>query len=499
MSLLDSILFGLYLVAVLAVGWRFRGERRSAEHYFLADRNMAWFPVGISVMVTAFSAVNVLALTVEVMKNGMYVAAAFPVFLLVALPITRVLIPFLHRMQLTSAYEYLERRFDVRVRCGASLLFMGWRVLWMGAALFACSKLLSVIAGLDVRLVILIAGGVAATYTSLGGMRAVMWTDVAQFAVLFGSVAVCLAVGIGHLGPDWWETIRQAGAARPLSPFDAEFLSLDPTVRISLWSALLGTSVAFLARYGADQVVVQRYFAAKSSREACRGFWLNSVAAVATLLLLVALAWVTLAATGAAAAPMPPLKRLVTLLALTPPGITGLLAAGVAAATMSSVDSGINSCSAALWSDFRTRFGSAGNGTTEQRPKRTRDTLLFAALAVLLAFWILHSKHAFFGLMNRVVNGLGSPLLAVFLLGMFTRANARGVAVGLFIGTVFSIAFSLGVDGVALHYYAVVNLTVSLLACGLASWGFSLTGARNTAEQLQWRWHRDCRQARRLQ
>ncbi|MBN2711022.1 MAG: sodium:solute symporter, partial [Planctomycetes bacterium] len=185
-NLLNNIAFFGYLVGILLIGLHFRRKERSDREYFLAGRSMGWLPVGLSVMVTAFSAINFVAFPNEIFVNGLAVTVALPVFVLVAWPVTRYFIPIFYRLEITSAYEYLERRFDRRVRSLASGLFIFWRLSWMAAALFASGKIMFAVSGYPLPLIIILAGVVATIYTSFGGIKAVMWTDVCQFCILFG-------------------------------------------------------------------------------------------------------------------------------------------------------------------------------------------------------------------------------------------------------------------------------------------------------------------------
>ena len=131
MNTADYAVLIIYLAGILALGLRFRMRGGTDGDFFLAGRRMGWFPIGLSVMVTVFSAINYVVLPNEVFGYGLYVIVAFPVFLLAAWPITKIWMPFFHSMELTSAYEYLERRFDGRVRSLASGIFILWRLFWM--------------------------------------------------------------------------------------------------------------------------------------------------------------------------------------------------------------------------------------------------------------------------------------------------------------------------------------------------------------------------------
>lgn len=508
MGLLDHAVLLVYLLAILVIAWRLRTRGGGNDDFFLAGRQMGWFPIGLSVMVTTFSAINYLAFPNEVFSYGLYVIAALPVFLLAAWPITHVWMPFFHDMQLTSAYAYLERRFDKRVRSLASGLFILWRLLWMATALYAASRIMAILTGLPATAIILLGGVVATAYTFLGGMRAVMWTDVLQCFVLFGGIAMGLHSALGEEGVSGMlRTAYDGGRLRPFVPFDPAFLSPDPRIRMTLWSGLIGVFVAFLSRYGADQVVMQRYFSARSLRMAKRGLWLNAAVSILALTLLACFglavyahavrtgslpqgAWDTVSALQRKGIAM---RQLAAMIRSFPPGITGLVVAGLLAATMSSIDSGINACSAAYVSDLHPHISRRKRGVPQDGLRLDRAlTLGIGLVATLLALaWIPLSGRigSLFMIVNKLINGVGSPLLALILLGMFSRrANAPGMFYGGIIGIVASITISLCVRPLALQYYAALNLLVSVAPCALLSLLASRCGYVPAAGSEQWTW-----------
>lgn len=498
MGVIDYCVLTAYLLGILVLGVAFRPARATLGEFFLARRSMGWFPIGLSVMVTVFSATNFTVFPSEVLSQGLYVAIALPVFLLVAWPVTRVFIPFFHSMHLTSAYGYLEFRYGRSVRRLASGLFIFWRVLWMALALYAASRFMAAVTGLGVGSLILSAGAVATFYTALGGMRAVIWTDVGQFFVFLCSVGGALLATAAWADGSQWAAAVARGLFRPARPFDASFFSFDPTIRISFWSGLVGVFVMFLGRYGADQMVVQRYFTARRLRDAQRGFWLNAWSALGALVLLVFLGLVAhlhLAATGELTqAGLSPVARLALFFRSLPTGLTGLMAAGLVAATMSSVDSGIHACSTALVADFLWPDGGAALRETSSRAGRLGPWLVvgFGALSIGLALGlsgVAERMGSLFVLANRVVNALGSPLLGLILCGMFLPGTNRlGVLLGGAAGVVWSGAVVFGVDGLALHYYAVVNLLGTVLACVVCSAAARAMGRDDDASRRQWTW-----------
>ncbi len=486
MSPLDYSILLIYLLVVLSIGWLAARRTGQDDEFFLAGRGMGWLPIGLSVMVTSFSAINYLAIPSEIFGYGLYVIISFPVFFLAAWPISKIWMPYFHNLHVTSVYEILERRFDVRVRCLASGLFILWRFFWMATALYASGKIMAVLTGWPQWSLILLCGLIATGYTFIGGMRAVMWTDVAQFVVLFGGIAIGVALSFRQNGLDVLRLAFEGGRLQPFAPLDGSFFSFDPRIRITLWSGLIGTAVTFMARYGADQVVMQRYLTAKSLKAAQKGIWLNAVASTVSLSLLVLFGMAIYANAcrlGAFAADnglsLPAaqrqamaLKQLSQLIHSFPPGVAGLILAGLLAATMSSIDSGVNACAAAYVTDFQKRF---------QWKKLSSKWLslsigVISTLLALLLIPAIGKSNSVFAIVNKLVNGLGSPLLCLMLLGMFSKkTNSSGVFVGGIIGLFASLAISFWLKPLALQYYAVANLLVCLAVCYVFSFCCKIT------------------------
>ena len=158
MSILDYVILFAYLVGILILGLAVSRKRPSRGEFLLAGRSMKWFVVGSSIMATVFSATNFTGFSGEVFGHGLYVLMAVPVFILVAFPVLHGIMPFYHRLKAVSAYEFLERNFDRRVRRLASALFILWRVAWMAVALYATGRLLSGVTGISLHSLIVLAG-----------------------------------------------------------------------------------------------------------------------------------------------------------------------------------------------------------------------------------------------------------------------------------------------------------------------------------------------------
>jgi SSS family transporter len=468
----DYLICAAYVAFTVAVGIRTRRRHQSPADFLVANRSMRWWPIGISVMSAAFSATNFTGFSGEVAQYGLYVLLAIPALVLVTVPVLTYVIPWFHATRPVSVYAFLEDRFDRRVRQLAATLFILWRLLWMGTALYAAGRLMAGITGTSMGIWILIAGCTTTLYTALGGIRAVIWTDVGQFSILFLALAASLAVVSDMAGglPRAWNTCLADGLLQPFYPFDSRILSLDPRVRISLWSCLIGGSVAFLGRYSVDQMVVQRYFTARSLRDARQGFLLNVGALIAALFLLSLLGLGVHAVAGLQhLPPLGPEASLARHIRLLPVGVAGLVIAALFAATMS--DAGIHACMTSLRTDFgvfervRTLWHISPDHLTLER----LCVVLFGGITMVLASVVGHLGSVF-EIANKVVNALGSPLLAVCLAGFVPRhLNARGVLLGGILGTLASTGVSLGVKGISLHHYATINLVITFSLCLLCS------------------------------
>ena len=480
MGLFDYFVMGLYLFLVLLVGWRSRRKNSSYTEFFQAGKSMGWFPVGLSVMVTVFSVINYMAMPTEVLGNGLYVVISLPVFFLAAALISRVWLPFFYDLNLKTVYEYFELRFNRKVRILAGLVFIFWRFFWIATALYAAGNLLSKVTALRIEYVIITGGMVATIYTFMGGIRAVMWTDCLQFAVLFGGIALGVVMVVSNTGvSDLYAVIVEGGRLRPFYPFDSSFFSFDPGIRISFWSGLIGVTVAFLSRYGADQVVMQRYFSARSLQAAQRGIWFNSFAAVFSLSLLVVFGLIIYVhsvntghfegidfdALSTIKRKQLAMKEFIGVIRSFPPGVIGMVVSGLLAATMSSVDSGINACLNSFVTDIK-RFP-AGKSRDDFSRNINRSGVLFIGLIctflALLYMPAVGAKQSLFMIVNKVINALGSPLLALFVGAMFCKkVNSFGAFYGVLSGFVFSAISSFIISHLALHYYGVINFIVTI-------------------------------------
>src|SRR4029079_10697236 len=264
---LDWIVIAAYLFWIVADGLKRTKGTKGVEGYLLANRSLPWWAVGLSVMATQVSAITLVGTTGTEYADGMRFIQFYTglPFAMVVLSVT--LVPFFYRSGVYTAYEYLERRFDVKTRTLASVLFLFGRSMSTGAIISAPAVILSIIFHWNLTLTILAIGGPTILYTMRGGVQAVTWTDVKQMAIVVGGL-VCAVIALILGLPDdvgVGQALHVAGAAGRMNTIDFHF---DVRQTYTFWSGLIGGLFLHLSYFGCDQSQVQRYLTAKSLNQA---------------------------------------------------------------------------------------------------------------------------------------------------------------------------------------------------------------------------------------
>ncbi len=273
LSWIDGTVILGYMGVTAFLGLAFRRQSSSTE-FFLANRGMGWLPVGLSVMATLFSANSFLMVPGETFRYNLLFVGVLVGILGTTPFVMRWIIPIYVRSGCITAYELLEKRFDVRVRVFAATLFILLRMGWMAAATFACSLAVSVISGTDLLLTIWVMGIVTTIYTVTGGVKAVMWNDVVQFIVFTVAILGALGIALAYVPDGWsgtWSAYESAGKMKLLD------LRLDLSLRMGTWVLIIGQFIEMLSAYSTDQSLVQRYLTARSVQVCRRAFIANIV------------------------------------------------------------------------------------------------------------------------------------------------------------------------------------------------------------------------------
>jgi SSS family solute:Na+ symporter len=485
---LDWIVVAVYGAVVLAIGFVANRRQKSSEDYFLAGRRLPWWVVGVSLVATSFSSISLIGGTGYGFAHGMGWLQLQIGDLVALLLVCALFLPFFSRLRLTTAYEYLERRFDVRVRALASALFLGQTLLRASVLICSPAIALAAVTGIDVYTAILLSAGAAILYSALGGLGAVVWTDLIQLSVVVFALGFCLVLIDGDVPGGLGAVLHHARARGQLQVVS---LSVSPKSQMNLLGALLPYMVLALSLFGTGQQSVQRFLSVrdlKSARRAALTAWTVGTFALGfTLFLGVCLAaWADLAPAARNFAPEVADAALPSFLGTRlPPGVAGLLLAAIFAASMSSLDSAIHSMSTATIVDFLRRFRRRRPTERAELVTARVATVLIGVLATIGAAYAARTKTQ---LLDTLITWLGyfaGPLLGLFLLGLLTkRATASGALAGVISGAATVLALLLaGVPALA-GFHPIWLAPISLAATVVGGMLASLRGRRPPAEKL---------------
>lgn len=417
------------------------GRQRTANEFLLADRNMNPLPVAVSLMATFISAITVLGTPAEVYRHGtMYWTTCFSL-MLSGVIISRTFITIFYEHEITSTNEYLERRFNRYVRYLGTVLFFLQAILYMGMAIYAPALALNAVTGLNFWGSVLAIGVICTFYTSIGGLKAVVWTDVFQVCIMTAGLLAVVIQGSIRLGG-----LREAWKiAESRDRIDFWNFNLDPTIRHTFWSLVVGQTFIWTANYGVSQAQVQRYLSCGKKSTAQIALSLALVGMV-IFLSITCLAGVVMFAFYADCDPFTMgyitagdqlLPYFVMELFGDRPGLPGLFSACVFSAALSTVSSGLNALAAIAGEDV---IKSVWPDISPSLYAITTKVLgfVFGGIAILTSY--LASQFEGVLEVTLTVSGLvGGPFLGLFCLGIFFPCvNSYGAAFGTLVGLAVS-------------------------------------------------------------
>src|SRR5579883_1160977 len=351
---LDLAIIALYLVGITLFGLRFRKKRRSLRDYFLADRNIPWWAISLSIVAAETSTLTIISIPGLAYDTNLTFLQVILGYVVGRVIISFVLLPHYFRSDLYTAYALIERRFGPRLRTFTASLFLLTRAVAEGVRVYAVSIVVGIALGTGEIASIAIITLLTLIYTFEGGLAAVIWTDVVQTAIYIGGTLVGVFT-ILRLVPGGWPAIHALAAhAGKLQMFDFRLTFARP---YTFWAGLLGGAFFNTASHGTDQLIVQRLLAARSRRQSVAALLSSGVAIFlqfALFLMVGVMLWafygLPSSAFGKADYIYP--KFIVTHM---PHGISGLLIAAILAAAMSNLSAALNSLSSSSMLDLYLR------------------------------------------------------------------------------------------------------------------------------------------------
>lgn len=432
MGTIDWLIVVIYAVLVIGIGVVASRKQTNTDEYFRGSRQLPWWAIGFSLIATSFSAASLLGGPGEGFNHGfLYLQLQLGDLIGFGLVIA-LFLPFFIRLNLTTAYEYLEKRFDAKTRSLGSLCFLLFVIARLGGLLYAASLVVATVTGLPLSGAIVLVGIIAMLYTATGGITAVVWTDVLQFAMIFVGLAAGIWAAIagtsGGLGA-LWQAAHEGGK---LVIFD---LSWQPDSIRSLPTALIAYGILAFAVAGTNQQSVQRYVSCAdipSGRKAIFLGWFSGFLGVAATLFLGVLLFGFYTINGGLPADIQPDGILSHFIVnQVPVGASGLLVIAIFSAAMSSIDSAIHSLATCMTVDFYQRY--AQTQPDEARSLRVAQGLIifWGIVGILSAFYVAFIGEALLPFLVTYTTMFLGPLLGIFLMGiLLPRVNANGAFYG---------------------------------------------------------------------
>ena len=438
----DWVVIVVYGISMLLIGYYYSKKNKNPEDYMLGGRNIRSWKVGLSLFATMFSAVTYLSFPGEMIKNGpmiLSMVAALPVVYFI---VAYYFIPFIMKLKITSAYELLEAKLGLSNRLIASSFFLIMRLIWMAVIIFmVADKIIIPLMGWseDKALMIsIIMGIVTVVYTSFGGIRSVIITDVIQTFILFlGTILAIVLItsqldSVADIIPNKWPE-QWAG-----------WVFYDPSARVSFLAAFITSFGWYICTAGSDQMAIQRYLTTKDIK-AARKMYLGSIIANVVVDLLLGILALSLFAyfsihpelfnDGPSIVEGADLLFPRFIVIGLPVGFSGLVLAGLLAASMSSLSSGINSSALSVINDFILRLRKDKISDSDQVKLAKIISLVIGVIIVSLSLIIGNVKGNLLELTFKTINILVAPLFIPFFMAMFIRfAKPKAT----FIGTVLS-------------------------------------------------------------
>jgi SSS family solute:Na+ symporter len=450
LSALDWVVIGVYGAAMLSIGLYYSKRNKTEEDYLLGGRQMKPTAVGISLFASLLSALSYLGSPGEMIKYGPILFSSIIAYPFVILVVGKFLIPSFMNLPAASGYEILESRLGLNVRMLGAAIFLTLRLLWMAVIIYATTdKVLIPLTGLNPAfkpLVCIAIGIVTIIYTSAGGLRAVVFTDVAQTFILFLGAILTLAVITRDMGgvSAWWPTHWYDTWAEPKFWFDSS--------KRTFAGYFLATFVWYVCTCGSDQMAIQRYLATRDVKSARSVLAVSMTTAAVVSVFLGALGLALLAyfrahpemipdgdTIGSSADRLFPRFIAIGL----PVGISGLVVAALFASAMSALGSGLNSTSTVIVVDFINRFRSAKPSQAMQVRLNRGVSILVGALVVALSLLVGGVQGNLVEICFRVVNLFVAPLFVLFLMAVFVP---WATSFGTIIGAVGSMTVAVGIS-----------------------------------------------------
>ncbi|CAF2080148.1 unnamed protein product [Rotaria magnacalcarata] len=422
----------------------FKSKQTSTKEFLIASGQMRILPTAMSLVASLTSAASFLGMPVEAYYYGtMFMYCIFS-WLIATYVTMKFFIPKFHQIGNASIYAYLEQRFSLTIRIMVTCSFLLVTILYMAVIIYGPSLALSQVTGLNIWLSVGSCGLICTIYTSIGGMKAVIWTDVVQASVMFIGLILSIIFGVIDAGgiSKVFETVKNGNRLQ------FTVFTFDPSIRYTIWSILIGNTFSSTAQYACIQTQAQRYMCVKDKRSAQKVAWMNYAINVFMLSLFLCVGCLLYAKyhqcdplrANLISRPdqLYPLFVIETLGRF--PGLTGLFISCVLSATLSTFSSGVNSMATVIFEDIYKRISNEKSSISNKQQVLLSKLLsvILGCVTVAMAFAVSYMKSNIITIIIQIFGAVAAPILGVFLLGLFSsRVKSRSVLVAFFIALIF--------------------------------------------------------------
>lgn len=462
---LDLAIIAIYLAGITLFGLRFRKRQRTMRDYFLADRDIPWWAIALSIVAAETSTLTIISIPGLAYDTNFTFLQVVLGYLVGRVIISFVLLPHYFRGELYTAYQLIERRFGGGLRTVTAGLFLLTRAAAEGVRVYAVSIVVTIALGTGEIASIAIITALTLIYTFEGGLSAVIWTDVVQTVIYVAGTLVGVFT-ILHLVPGGWSAIHHVAAtAGKLQVFD---FTPDFWKPYTFWAGLIGGAFLTTASHGTDQLIVQRLLAARSQRRSVTALLSSGVAVLFQFALFLLVGVMLFVYYRVPSTNFGTADRIYPTFIVThmPHGISGLLIAAILAAAMSNLSAALNSLSSSSMMDFYLRRDREISEKRKMRLSRV-STLFWALILFGLAILSLHKIARVVEVGLQIASVAYGALLGVFLLGVLTkRANQTGAMIGMLCGFSTELYLWLGTQVPWTWYVAIGTIVTFAIGYG---------------------------------
>ena len=440
----DILVIVIYFLLISGLGYYYSKRQKNTEDFFRGGQRIPFWAAGISIFGTALSPITFMAIPAKTYSTDWsYFLLNMSIFL--SLPLVILLfIPYYRQKKLNTPYEYLEIRFSSIIRLLGSCCFILYQIGRIGVILFLPSIALNLVTGVDIFLCIALMGGVSLIYTLMGGIEAVIWTDVVQVFVLMGGVSLSLILIIIDTENGFSGIIEQAKIYGKFNAFDLTFSLKEPTV----WVMLFGGFFINLTTYGTDHTMVQRYLVTPTQKEAQKSLWIGALLTIPATFIFFFMG--TALFVFYQINPSALNNNFINndaifpwyIVSQLPGGVSGILIAAIFAAAMSSLSSSMNSGAASFSADVYDRYGFVWHKDPLKMARWT--TLCIGMMGILFALFMATADiKSLWDQFNKILGLIFGSLGGVFMLGLLTKkANTKGVLIGIVVSFTIQLIIS---------------------------------------------------------